>query len=202
MRFYSGIEFTKSMGNKRNLPLAKLYFSRHGIGVRKSWKLQYQPFKYQLLYWCTWLLEGVACNNFDSTCTSFPLFTHSSASHHGGQEWGYRGSGSDLASITWTEKVEVTLSTAHKGSRGSDWHVYGYTTVLLSCVMTVQSSRYAILWKWHRNSTEPVDLPLMREWPSLMPRPHLSRGKQSGEPSQISSAYYQNVVRTNESTIL
>jgi len=27
--------------------------------------------------------------------------------------------GSDLAS-TWTEKAEVTLSTAHRGSRGSD----------------------------------------------------------------------------------
>ena len=37
---------------------------------------------------------------------------------------------------------------------------------------------------------------------SLVPRPHLSRGKRSGEPSQISWAYYRNVVRTNEIAIL
>jgi len=33
---------------------------------------------------------------------------------------------------------------------------------------------------------------------SLLPRPHLSQGKRSGEPSRISLAYYRNVVRTNE----
>ena len=37
---------------------------------------------------------------------------------------------------------------------------------------------------------------------SLVPRPHLSRGKRSGEPSRISWAYYRNVVRTNEIAIL
>ena len=37
---------------------------------------------------------------------------------------------------------------------------------------------------------------------SLVPRPHLSRGKRSGEPSRISWAYYRNVVRTNEIGIL
>jgi len=33
---------------------------------------------------------------------------------------------------------------------------------------------------------------------NLVLRPHLSRGKRSGEPSWISWAYYWNVVRTNE----
>jgi len=37
---------------------------------------------------------------------------------------------------------------------------------------------------------------------SLVPRPHLSRGKRSGEPSQISWAYYQNEVRTNGIAIM
>ena len=37
---------------------------------------------------------------------------------------------------------------------------------------------------------------------SLVPRPHLSWGKWSGEPSRISWAYCQIVVRTNEIAIL
>jgi len=37
---------------------------------------------------------------------------------------------------------------------------------------------------------------------SLVPRPHLSRGKWSGEPSWISWAYYRNMVRTNEIALL
>jgi len=71
-----------------------------------------------------------------------PLPPVHTASHHGGQEQGYRGvgsdpasspsctycqppwrpgttiqkGGSDLAYITWREKAEVTLSTAHRGS--------------------------------------------------------------------------------------
>ena len=51
--------------------------------------------------------------------------------------------GRDLAYITWTEKAEVILSTAHRGSRGSDGHAYGYTTGLLAGVMTMQSLRCA-----------------------------------------------------------
>ena len=43
---------------------------------------------------------------------------------------------------------------------------------------------------------------LFRRFPSLVPRPHLSRGKWSGEPGRISWAYYWNVVRTNEIAIL
>jgi len=37
---------------------------------------------------------------------------------------------------------------------------------------------------------------------SLVPRPHLSQGKRSGEPSPISWAYYRNVVRTNKIALL
>ena len=45
-----------------------------------------------------------------------PLPPVHTASHHGGQERGYRGP----CLFTWREKAEVTLSTAHRGSRGPD----------------------------------------------------------------------------------
>ena len=82
-------------GLRKTLPPAKLYSSHHRIGVIKSWTLPYQPFNYQLLLEC--LEEWHATT---SKRTSFPLFTHSSVSHHGGREQGHRGVGSDPASLS------------------------------------------------------------------------------------------------------
>lgn len=46
----------------------------------------------------------------------FPSLHTVMSAYHGGWEQGYRGAGSDPAYVTWREKAEVTLSTAHRGS--------------------------------------------------------------------------------------
>ena len=67
-----------------------------------------------------------------------------------------------------------------------------------------------MLWHWWWTLTKPylltemvVRAKMMSHCKgSLVPRPHLSQGKRSGEPSRISFAYYRNVVRTNEIAII
>ena len=76
MQFYSGIQ---SMGNEKNPPPAKLYSSRHGIGVIEN--LGSFNTSHSSTNFCTDALECLE----EWHVTSFPFFTHSSVSHHGGR---------------------------------------------------------------------------------------------------------------------
>ena len=63
-------------------------------------------------------------------------------SHHGGRDQGYRGVGSDPADKYYMDrKGRSDPVYCPQGEKRR--HAYGYTVGLLSCVMTVQSSRCA-----------------------------------------------------------